>query len=136
MQRRLSRNRSSDWPQENEGVNPIEGIANLADAMLIFSVGAMLALIVNWHVDINQADASSSSQTGKNSAVTFTQKDLTPVEGKENPDSAAMKKLGTVYYDEKTNTYYILGADGSTTASASPDTAGTASPNTSPTGSK
>lgn len=135
MQRRLSRNRSSGWPEENEGVNPIEGIANLADAMLIFSVGAMLALIVNWHVDINQANSSSSAQADKNSSMTFTQKDLTPVQGKENPDSSAMKKLGTVYYDDKTNTYYILGGSGAA-STASPDTAGSGAPSASPSVSK
>ena len=37
---------------ESEDVNPMEGVANLADVMLVLAVGMMLALVVAWNVDI------------------------------------------------------------------------------------
>ena len=53
--RRLSarslRSRSDDAP-----VNPMDSISNLADAMLVLAVGIMLALIINWNVDIPRPD--------------------------------------------------------------------------------
>ena len=109
MKRHLCKVRANTAPlSENEGVNPIEGVANLADAMLILAVGAMLALIINWHVDINPTESSQLPET--DTAVTFTGEDMTPVEGRDNPSGDAMKKLGTVYYDEETDTCYIIGA--------------------------
>lgn len=39
----------------------MEGVANLVDVMLVLAVGIMLALIINWNVDIKkdqQADQS------------------------------------------------------------------------------
>jgi hypothetical protein len=35
-----------------EDINPIDGAANLADIMLVLACGLMLALIINWNVDI------------------------------------------------------------------------------------
>lgn len=123
MKRHLYKIRAgSALSSESEGVNPIEGVANLADAMLILAVGAMLALIINWHVDINPKEVSSSPQT--DTAVTFTGEDMTPVDGEDNPTGDDMKKLGTVYYDENTDTYYIIGAQAGDTADQSDGSTG------------
>lgn len=35
-----------------EDVSPMEGMANLVDVMLVFACGLMLALIINWNVDL------------------------------------------------------------------------------------
>lgn len=48
MKRKLHRD---DW-EGGEEVNPMEGVANLADVMLVLAVGMMLALVVAWNVDI------------------------------------------------------------------------------------
>ena len=32
---------------ESESINPMDGVANLADVMLVFACGLMLALIIN-----------------------------------------------------------------------------------------
>jgi hypothetical protein len=100
--------------QESE-VNPLEFIANLADAMLILSVGFMLALVANWNIDISTAaHANAKANPGGKTAVTkdalaFDKKDMTKV----NDDAQAVKggdlqKLGTVYYDSAAGKYYIL----------------------------
>ena len=58
--RRLSarslRSRSDEAP-----VNPMDSISNLADAMLVLAVGIMLALIINWNVDISSPTRPSPS---------------------------------------------------------------------------
>ena len=89
--RRLSarslRSRSDDAP-----VNPMDSISNLADAMLVLAVGIMLALIINWNVDISSA--GQTADTPADLAISFVQDDLT--------------EMGKVYYDKETGTYYIV----------------------------
>jgi hypothetical protein len=95
------RERNEDAP-----VNPMDSVANLADAMLVLAVGIMLALIINWNVDISHSgtQASASSQPTE-----FTQSDLTKApENAEEIEGGDLTKLGTVYRDEKTGTYYIV----------------------------
>ena len=48
--------RSDDAP-----VNPMDSIGNLADAMLVLAVGIMLALIINWNVDISSAGQTADA---------------------------------------------------------------------------
>ena len=79
--------RSDDAP-----VNPMDSISNLADAMLVLAVGIMLALIINWNVDISSA--GQTADTPADPAISFVQDDLT--------------EMGKVYYDKETGTYYIV----------------------------
>lgn len=48
MKRKLHR----DDREGGKEVNPMEGVANLADVMLVLAVGMMLAPVVAWNVDI------------------------------------------------------------------------------------
>ena len=97
--RRLSarslRSRSDDAP-----VNPMDSISNLADAMLVLAVGIMLALIINWNVDISSA--GQTADTPADPAISFVQDDLT------ESQSSAGTEMGKVYYDKETGTYYIV----------------------------
>lgn len=43
---------------DGEGVNPMDGVANLADVMLVFACGLMLALITYWNVDVSGVTGS------------------------------------------------------------------------------
>ena len=96
--RRLSarslRSRSDDAP-----VNPMDSISNLADAMLVLAVGIMLALIINWNVDI-----SAAGQT----AISFEQDDLTESQSSAGTIEGDLTEMGKVYYDKETGTYYIV----------------------------
>ena len=60
--------------REESEVNPMDGVANLSDAMLILAVGIMLALILNWNVDISAVRGDSSADTEE--ALTFTEEDI------------------------------------------------------------
>ena len=95
-QRRLRR-------RETE-VNPMDGVANLADAMLVLAVGIMLALILNWNVDISAVRGQADPETEE--ALTFSEEDLTQSEAQEG--QGELKKLGAVYYDPETGLYYII----------------------------
>lgn len=99
--RRLSarslRSRSDDAP-----VNPMDSISNLADAMLVLAVGIMLALIINWNVDI-----SSAGQTA-DPAISFVQDDLTESQSSAGTIEGDLTEMGKVYYDKETGTYYIV----------------------------
>ena len=82
----------------------MDGVANLADAMLVLAVGIMLALILNWNVDISAVRGQADPETEE--ALTFTEEDLTQSEAQEG--QGELKKLGAVYYDPETGLYYII----------------------------
>ena len=90
--------------REEAEVNPLDGVANLSDAMLILAVGIMLALILNWNVDISAVRGDSSADTEE--ALTFTEEDISESEALEG--EGELEKLGAVYYDPASGTYYII----------------------------
>lgn len=94
--------------QEPE-VNPLELIANLADVMLILSVGFMLALVTNWNIDISAVAAANSSAPSTKDALAFDKKDMTKMnDDAEEVKGGDLEKLGTVYYDSAAGKYYII----------------------------
>jgi hypothetical protein len=87
-------------------VNPSDSLLNLADIMLVLAVGIMLSLVLNWRVNISAAYNEQKADT----AVEFSEDELRTSE--EAPNSESMEKLGSVYYDERTGNYYIIGGEG------------------------
>lgn len=98
---------------ETEGVNPLDGVANLADVMLILAVGIMLALVINWNVDIGTLAYDTKQPQDSNvdieNALSFENDDMEKIESEtEQVDGSGLEKLGTVYFDEDTGKYYII----------------------------
>ena len=91
--------RSDDAP-----VNPMDSISNLADAMLVLAVGIMLALIINWNVDISSAGQTAPADP----AISFVQDDLTESQSSAGTIEDDLTEMGKVYYDKETGTYYIV----------------------------
>lgn len=97
MIRRKSGGRLTRQFHHEEDVNPMEGTSNLADAMLVLAVGIMLALIMNWNVDLTdvvdmeELDADSLSE-----------EEVEVVE-----QDQALQEKGVVYQDPDTGKYYI-----------------------------
>lgn len=91
---RQSRLRRARHPDE---VNPMDGLFNLADVMLVFSCGLIIALIAAWNLDVNdRLNLPTEVQSiGENSQETI-----------QNPDD--LEEMGTVYKDPETGKYYIL----------------------------
>jgi hypothetical protein len=78
-------------------VNPMDGLFNLADVMLVFSCGLIIALIAAWNLDVSDRVnlPTQVESLGENSQQVI-----------QNPD--ALQEMGTVYKDPKTGKYYIL----------------------------
>ena len=94
---------SDDFEKDN--INPMDGLANLADVMLVFACGIMLALIINWNVDVGatvqKADIDTSHQvTDVEGLDENTQPDLSESDGYES--------YGTVYRDTRTGALYVV----------------------------
>jgi hypothetical protein len=102
-------NKTAETPF-NPLVNPMEGIANLADVMLVLAVGIMLALVIHWNVDLAVVNAAGKvgEQISVEDALTFEEEDIQSAGGSGELDGDQMKKLGVVYYDEASGTYYLM----------------------------
>ena len=90
---------------DDDTINPMEYVGNLVDAMLVLAVGIMLALVINWNVDIFSSQ-NDSSDTDTQSTVSFSESSLEKTDEEKTPDE--LEKMGTVYFDSETGTYYII----------------------------
>ena len=83
--------------RRTEDINPLDGVANLADVMLVFACGILIALIAAWNLDVtDKMNVPTEVQSlGKDTEQTL-----------QNPDD--LKAMGTVYMDPATGKYYII----------------------------
>ena len=89
-----------------EDINPLDGVANLADAMLVFACGLMLALITYWNVDVAASvapDVDAQPQEISQDASDSSQEDT--------PEQEQLEEYGTVYRDPETGKLYIVAED-------------------------
>ena len=88
---------------KEEDFNPMEGMANLADVMLVFACGLLLALIINWNVDVTTPGQSEETPENKYE-----------VEGIEEDSSqtidedTSLEEMGKIYKDPQTGKYYVV----------------------------
>ena len=94
---------------EDEATNPMDGVANLADVMLVLVVGFMLALIINWNLDVGAISHLSKPEQSPEVALELDREYMEDLDREnEDIDSKDMAKLGSVYFDEETGKYYIV----------------------------
>lgn len=96
---------SNDPFNDSEGAaNPMSGVSNMADVMLVLAVGIMMA-IMNRSADMNsRLDAVNMEKlTEVESYDTLDKKDLTVQEGLEG-----LEEKGVVYMDPETGTIYLV----------------------------
>lgn len=97
MRRRRSR---SDWLNGKE-VDSMAGLANLADIMLVFACGLMVAIIAFWKVDLtNVLDVVDKSELQE---VEDIEKAI-----QDGSISAEMENKGIAYQDPETGKMYII----------------------------
>lgn len=101
-------------PRVEEEVDPLSSVANIADAMLVFACGILIALIVAWNVDVNKVVQVEIDRTKQIEDVETLQ-DVLAGEG----DSYIER--GTVYQDPNTGKLYMLETGESAGAGASAD---------------
>lgn len=103
---RLSAKRaSSSEAGFSEDTNPMDGVSNLADVMLVMAVGIMLALVMHWNLDISPASG----------AVDMTQAeevenmdDLNEEDLKNMISENGLEEKGKLYYDPETGKTYMI----------------------------
>lgn len=97
MIRRSGAGRLHDGAEHEEDINPMESTSSIADVMLVLAVGMMLAVVINWNVDINTNTVREIENPEDIAADQITDQG-----GEEN-----LVEKGTVYYDENTGKYYV-----------------------------
>jgi len=85
-----------------EDVNPLSGLANLADAMLVLAVGIMIAVVMGWKLDLKKFDGSTDIQSISSDEIETIDPDAV------NIDDNYLEELGTLFYDKESGNYYIL----------------------------
>lgn len=89
----------------DEEVSPLEGAVNIVDAMLVFSCGLMLALVIRWNVDLAQfGDSVNVVQGEEVTDDADIRSDLIESEG----EGRLYQKMGTVYKDPATGKLFML----------------------------
>ncbi|MDD3269291.1 MAG: DUF2149 domain-containing protein [Syntrophomonadaceae bacterium] len=89
----------------NEEVNPLEGAINIVDAMLVFACGLMLALVINWNVDLKDVRERVNLNLGQEvSQKPDIRSDLIETEGQ----GELYEKVGTVYKDPTSGKLFML----------------------------
>jgi hypothetical protein len=92
-----------------EDVNPMHYISNLVDAMLVLAVGIMLALVINWNIDMTSAAEKEKASEAESSKIpTFNNDNLESVNESDIKNKDKLEQSGTVYYDPETDTYYLM----------------------------
>ena len=126
MRRRYSHTKLDFRSEETEDINPMEGVANLVDAMLVLACGLMLALIINWNVDVG--NAGTTVEVDQEQEVS--EIDGVSANGESVSSSAGYQELGMVYKDPKTGKLYMVeqsGTDSDDTGESSGDSGTTES---------
>jgi hypothetical protein len=85
----------------------MDGLANLADVMLVLAVGMMLALVINWNVRLSNDAKAPETPTQM--------EEIEPSEGGESSeiDADGYTEVGKVYKDPVSGKYYMVVSDGS-----------------------
>lgn len=87
-----------------EDFSPMEGVGNMADAMLVFACGLILALILSWNVNVSET--GEISQGGANATYEINGMDGTVTQ--EIDANTNLQEMGTVYMDPETGKYYVM----------------------------
>lgn len=99
---RINRGKGLRVHHKSDDFSPMEGVGNMADAMLVFACGILLALIISWDVDISEQ--GEIHQTGtKYQVEDIGDQTTTTVESKDD-----LEEMGKIFRDPKTGKYYVV----------------------------
>lgn len=87
-----------------EDINPMDGVGNMADTMLVLAVGIMLALVINWNVDLKLPD----SIVEMDKAQQVNEEDIDKEKVSEQAAEQGFSEMGTVYKDPETGKMYMI----------------------------
>ena len=89
--------------QMTEDFSPMEGVGNMADAMLVFACGLLLALIISWNVDVSETGEITKAPEVKYEVDNIGDSTEQDADVTEN-----LKDMGRVYQDPETGKYYVV----------------------------
>ena len=92
-----------------DDVDPMSTIANLADVMLVFACGLMMALITYWNVDI-----STVTEMLKEDEIAEVQSPEHINDELKANDGTSYIDMGRIYLDPTTGKYYMITEGGAT----------------------
>lgn len=99
----------SDFEEEADSSDPMSGLSNLADCMLVLACGLMVALVVHWNLDVTPR-FEVVEETGD--LVETEQDPQLAVRGAESEDESdggdVYENMGTLYRDPETGKMYYL----------------------------
>lgn len=98
--------------EAGENVEPMANVANIVDAILVMSVGLMLALVTAANIDF-----SNLQEVVQQNEVT--EVDVNEMAQNMTEAGSSFNELGTVYQDPSTGTLYMLTQDVDKGASSS-----------------
>lgn len=107
----------SGWSEEES--DPMASMANLADVMLVFACGLMMALITYWNVDI-----STVTEMLREDQIAEVQTPEEMTEQLTASDGTSYIDMGKVYMDPTTGKYYMLSTDEAASAADAAANAG------------
>jgi len=90
--------------EPDEEVDPMSTVANIADAMLVFACGLMVALVVAWNVDLQNVQEVEIEDTEQI-------EDVQSLEDILSAEGSSYIQRGTVYQDPNTGQMYLLEND-------------------------
>ena len=104
MRRRYGKTKLEVRQDSMDDINPMEGVANLVDAMLVLACGLMLALIINWNVDVGSA--GTTVELEQNQEVTSLEG--VSSSGETSTMDGSYEEMGMVYRDPATGKLYMV----------------------------
>ena len=88
-----------------EDFSPMEGVGNMADAMLVFACGLLLALILSWNISVDETGSITKSSS---SSVDYEISGMDGTVTQEIDANTPLEEMGTVYRDPQTGKYYVM----------------------------
>lgn len=79
--------------------DPRTGLVNLADVMLVFACGLMIAIIGHYNVDLGSASLEDAEPL---------EGELQEVDAGESISTSGLSEVGVVYEDEETGDLYVV----------------------------
>lgn len=101
----MKMNNGKDFRMKNlsDEFNPMEGVGNMADAMLVFACGLLLALIISWNVDVSETGEITKQPSTKYEVENIGESIEQDADVTDN-----LKDMGRVYQDPETGKYYVV----------------------------
>lgn len=92
------------YSKHDSDQNPMDGLANLADLMLVLACGLIMSLVMHWDVDLGRGETLVGLEQGS---------EIQELEGLEEDagglkNEAGYEEMGIVYKDPQTGKLYMV----------------------------